>query len=166
MKNADLSGFEVEYTRKEQSQPDFKIESKISRIQLKPDIDYDIKDMTPEQLEVFDALNYEGDEADYEELEDDFVLMANNGIVPLQSKDKKTDMADDLTEAIKKEKIRNKKFKGDLIDSEKDENTQKKLLDNLEVWNEDEMDRCGYFITAKDLHAGLKVNDKEEFPDL
>jgi len=28
------------------------------------------------------------------------------------------------------------------------------------------MERCGYFIEAKELHAGLKVNDKEEFPDL
>jgi len=40
------------------------------------------------------------------------------------------------------------------------------LLDNIETWNEDDMDRCGYFIEAKGLHAGLKVNDKEEFPDL
>jgi hypothetical protein len=169
MKNADLSGFEVEYTGKQQSVPDFKIEVPISRLKLKADIDYDISEMTPEQLEVFEALNYEGDEADYEELEDDFVLMANEGVVPLQSKEQKTEMADDLAEAIKKDNIKNKKFKGDLINSEntkKDDNKEKKLLDNLEVWNEDEMDRCGYFIEAKGLHAGLKINDKDEFPDL
>jgi len=28
------------------------------------------------------------------------------------------------------------------------------------------MERCGYFIETKDLHAGLKCNDKDEFPDL
>merc|ERR1712183_831112 len=122
MKNADLSGFETEYTRKQQSEPDFKIEVPIERLKLKEDIDYDISEMTPEQLEVFEALNYEGDEADYEELEDDFVLIANEGVVPLQSKEKETEMADDLAEARKKEKIKNKKFKGDLINSE---NTKK-----------------------------------------
>jgi len=169
MKNADLSGFETEYTRKPQSEPDFKIEVPISRLKLKEDIDYDISEMTPEQLEVFEALNYEGDEEDYEELEDDFVLMANEGVVPLKSKQPKVEMADDLAEAIRKEEASKKKFTGDLIKSEnakKDDRKQKNLLDNIETWNEDDMDRCGYYIEAKGLHAGLKVNDKDEFPDL
>merc|ERR1712183_337728 len=128
MKNADLSGFEVEYTGKQQSVPDFKIEVPISRLKLKADIDYDISEMTPEQLEVFEALNYEGDEADYEELEDDFVLIANDGIVPLKSKQPKVEMAEDLAEAIKKEEASKKKFTGDLIKGEnakKDDRKQK-----------------------------------------
>jgi len=169
MKNADLSGFEEEYSRRPQSEPDFKIEVPISRLKLKEDIDYDISEMTPEQLEVFEALNYEGDEEDYEELEDDFVLMANEGVVPLKSKEPKVEMAEDLAEAIRKEEASKKKFTGDLIKSEntkKDDKKQKNLLDNIETWNEDDMDRCGYFIEAKGLHAGLKVNDKDEFPDL
>ena len=35
--------------------------------------------MTEEQKEVFEALKYEGEEPIYEELEDDFVLLANGG---------------------------------------------------------------------------------------
>merc|ERR1712183_341318 len=108
MKNADLSGFEQEYSRRPQSEPDFKIEVPISRLKLKEDIDYDISEMTPEQLEVFEALNYEGDEEDYEDLEDDFVLMANEGVVPLKSKQPKVEMADDLAEAIRKEEASKK----------------------------------------------------------
>merc|ERR1711970_378195 len=106
---------EQEYSRRPQSEPDFKIEVPISRLKLKEDIDYDISEMTPEQLEVFEALNYEGDEADYEELEDDFVWIANDGIIPLKSKQPKVEMAEDLAEAIKKEEASKKKFTGDLI---------------------------------------------------
>lgn len=49
------------------------------RPQVTMDIDYDPEEMTAEQKEVFEALQYEGDEAIYDELEDDFVLIANDG---------------------------------------------------------------------------------------
>merc|ERR1711879_30356 len=169
MKPANLSGFETEYVNNRISEPDWKIEVPIERLVLKPDIDYDISEMTPEQLEVFEALNYEGDYADYEDLEDDFVLMANEGVIPLKPKEQPTEMADDLAQAIKKEEATKKKFTGDIINSDnakKAEKKQKKLLDNLEVWNEDDMNRGGYYIEAKGLYSGLKVDDKNEFPDL
>ena len=89
--------------------PDFKIEVPIQQLRLKPDIDYAINEMTPEQLEVFEALNYEGDDEAYEELEDDFVFIANDGEVPLKSKVMAREVADDIAEAIKKEKDSKKK---------------------------------------------------------
>merc|ERR1712066_271008 len=131
--------------------PDFKIEVPIERLNLKEDIDYDISEMTPEQLEVFEALNYEGDYADYEELEDDFVLTANDGIVPLKSKEMTTEVAEDIKQGIEKEAAKKKKFTGDLftIDEKskglenKEKKKEKNLLDGMEVWNEDEMERMG-----------------------
>lgn len=46
--------------------------------QLKPDIDYKLEEMTKEQREVFEALQAD-EEGIYEELEDDFVALANGG---------------------------------------------------------------------------------------
>merc|ERR1711879_929572 len=60
MKAADLQGFEEDFEEMPQSEPDFKITVPISaKFQPKPDIDYEISEMTPEQLEVFEALNFE-----------------------------------------------------------------------------------------------------------
>ena len=47
--------------------------SAIPNVRPEPDHDYKIGEMTEEQKEVFLALN---DEAEYEELEDDFVNLA------------------------------------------------------------------------------------------
>jgi len=44
------------------------------------DIDLKPKEMTPEQLEVLAALNYEGEDQAYEELDDDFIKTANDGM--------------------------------------------------------------------------------------
>jgi len=85
MKEIDLNGYKTDdtYLKTHTTAPDFKIEVPISMpLENKIDCDYDVSEMTAEQLEVFEALNYEGDYADYEELEDDFVLTANEGIVP------------------------------------------------------------------------------------
>lgn len=46
---------------------------------LKPSIDIDPEKMTEEQKEVFDALNYDGEEPIYEELEEDFIERVNEG---------------------------------------------------------------------------------------
>ena len=46
---------------------------------LEPDIDYKLNEMTKEQREVFDAMNSENEDGIYENLEDDFVNMANDG---------------------------------------------------------------------------------------
>jgi|ERR1712232_554223 len=82
---ADLSGFEMDDTNIPMGEPDFKISVPISAdFQQKPDIDYDISEMTPEQLEVFQALEFEGDDDAYEDLEDDFVMIANDGEAPLK----------------------------------------------------------------------------------
>jgi len=57
-------------------------------IPIAPNIDYEFKEMTDEQREVYLALN---DEAEYEELEEDFVIQANDGDVPLKRKEERPD---------------------------------------------------------------------------
>lgn len=131
MKDIDLSGFRKDDTdlKIHSSKPDFKIEVPIAIIPSnKINCDYKIEEMTAEQLEVFEALNYEGDYADYEELEDDFVLIANDGEVPLKSKEVKTEVAEDIKMAIEKEKQKKQKFDGNLFTIEEDKVTEKKKL--------------------------------------
>lgn len=57
--------------------PEFRIE---------PNIDFNLKEMTPDQREIYEALN-ELDDGVFEELEDDFVLVANEGVLPLRKKE-------------------------------------------------------------------------------
>lgn len=57
-------------------------------IPIAPNVDYEFKEMTDEQREVYLALN---DEAEYEELEEDFVIQANDGDVPLKRKEERPD---------------------------------------------------------------------------
>lgn len=59
--------------------------------ELAPDYDYDPEKMNAEQKEVFEALQYEGADLKYENLEDDFVNMANCGEEILKEKEKKVE---------------------------------------------------------------------------
>jgi len=84
----------------------------------------------------------------------------------------KTEVADDIKQAMEKEVNKKKKFTGELFAIDENskgiekKDVKKKLLDGMEVWNEDEMERMGYYVEAKGLYRGLKVNDEDEFPDL
>lgn len=52
---------------------------------IKRNVDFEEWEMTEDQKEVFEALECE-EEGLYEELEDDFVLCANAGIIPMRKK--------------------------------------------------------------------------------
>jgi len=68
--------------------------------------------MTEEEREVYEALMYEGDDDAYEELEDEFVVLANDGCVPLKPKNfenQPSDIADDIKQAIEKADVTKKK---------------------------------------------------------
>jgi len=87
MKNVDLGDFDEPVMNNDGRVPDFKIECAINEnFKLEPDLDYKVEDMTEEQKEVFDALQFEGDDDAYEDLEDDFVFIANEGECPLKKK--------------------------------------------------------------------------------
>jgi len=83
-----------------------------------------------------------------------------------------TEVAEDIKQAMDKEVNKKKKFTGELFAIDENskgiekKDVKKKLLDGMEVWNEDEMERLGYYVEAKGLYRGLKVNDEEEFPEL
>lgn len=49
------------------------------RAHVTEDIDYAWEEMTEEQREVFDALNHDMEDGAYEDLEDDFVNILNEG---------------------------------------------------------------------------------------
>lgn len=76
---------------------------------IRPNVDFNFKEMTSEQREIYDALKEVDDEA-YEDLEDDFVLMANEGIVPMR---KKEEVAKEIVKATEVEEI-----KGDQIEAQ------------------------------------------------
>lgn len=172
MKTADLAGFELDFDETPQRKADFAVTVPLSREFLpKPSIDYAISEMTPEQREVFDALEFEGDDDAYEQLEDDFVILANDGEVPLMPKNlaENTAVAEDIQKALIKEK--KKKFHGVIFGMEtgtkKDSKTKKdhnKLLDKVDKWDADDMEKFGYRIEA----PGLVVPhvDDFEFPAL
>jgi hypothetical protein len=172
MKTADLAGFELDFDETPQRKADFAVTVPLSREFLpKPSIDYAISEMTLEQREVFDALEFEGDDDAYEQLEDDFVILANDGEVPLMPKNlaANTAVAEDIQKALIKEK--KKKFHGVIFGMEtgtkKDSKTKKdhnKLLDKVDKWDADDMEKFGYKIEA----PGLVVPhvDDFEFPAL
>lgn len=172
MKTADLAGFELDFDDTPRGKADFAVTVPLSREFLpKPSIDYAISEMTPEQKEVFDALEFEGDDDAYEQLEDDFVILANDGEVPLMPKNltENTAVADDIQKALTKEK--KKKFDGVIFGMEtgkkKDSKTKKdhnKLLDKVDRWDFDDMEKFGYTIEAPGL-AEPNVDDLE-FPAL
>jgi hypothetical protein len=56
-------------------------------------MDYELWEMTPEQREVYEALQCE-EEGVYDELEDDFVIEANDGKVPMVMKSKEVNEED------------------------------------------------------------------------
>jgi len=172
IKTANLHGFELDYNSVPEREPDFSVTVPLyAKFQPKPDIDYEISEMTPEQREVFDALEFEGDDDAYEELEDDFVVMANDGEVPLKLKNptEVTAVADDIQKALIKEK--KKKFNGVMFDMDSEKKTsakkreQKRLLDQVDKWDNDDMEKFGYTIEAKGGNGGLEL-DGEEFPTL
>jgi len=76
-------------------------------IRIAPNVDFDLDKMTPEQREIYEALRAQDDEG-YEELEDDFVLVANEGIVPMR---KKEEVKEEIVKAVEVEQV-----KGDQIE--------------------------------------------------
>ena len=62
---------------------------------IERNMDYELWEMTPDQREVFEALECE-EEGLYEELEDDFVLEANEGVIPMKLKTKEIVTSPDL----------------------------------------------------------------------
>ncbi|EAR93861.1 hypothetical protein TTHERM_00404310 (macronuclear) [Tetrahymena thermophila SB210] len=76
---------------------------------LKEDIDYEYDEMTEEQREVFDALNYDIDDDAYEQLEDDFVLIANDGEQVIVEDLLEQEIEEEVT-GQKKKKVKGKKI--------------------------------------------------------
>ena len=70
-------------------------------IKIHPNIDFDLNNMTPEQKEVYEALKANDDD-EYEELEDDFILQVNEGIVPMK---KKQEALEEIVKATEVEKL-------------------------------------------------------------
>ncbi|KAL4441340.1 hypothetical protein ABPG74_013635 [Tetrahymena malaccensis] len=76
---------------------------------LKEDIDYEYDEMTEEQKEVFDALNYDIDDDAYEPLEDDFVQIANDGQQAIVQDLLEQEIEEEVT-GHKKKKVKGKKI--------------------------------------------------------
>ena len=74
---------------------------------IRPNVDFDVNEMTPEQREIYDAFNEINDDA-YEELEDDFVMIANEGVMPMR---KKEEIVKDIIKATEVDDV-----KGDQIE--------------------------------------------------
>jgi len=126
--------------------------------ELAADIDLKPKEMTPEQLEVLAALDYEGNDQAYEELEEDFINTANAGlpcilqghtIAPLIPKTKETISVvamtdsigkkgkDDLLKSVLKEPKYNKRKEKEIAKVKKEEEEEEEDDDDFEEDSDD-----------------------------
>lgn len=108
-------------------------------VPIAPNIDFNPDELTPEQKEVLEALEAADD---YEPLEDDFVLMANDGEVP-------------LTLASSEERIKAKDFKSHA------KNTEEFMIEIPKVKG-DGVSREEFLASVREDLAELKKEDKSE----
>ena len=80
-------------------------------LKIEPNVDYKLSEMSQEQREVYEALQMP-DDVIYEEIEDDFILIANDGSVPLKKKEELREeiMHINDVEMVKGDKLDSKTF--------------------------------------------------------
>lgn len=144
------------------------------------DIDIDPNDMNADYKEVYDALNNDEDEGD--ELEDDFVLLANEGKIPIEmiKESKKDEIV--ISELSKKQpsykyitkeeqEMLNKQFSSTFKeytdDKDKDNKTKKGTYAPKEVFNDAINEILTKSKNTKNKIYGLtaKYQDEDEYED-